>query len=393
MTEPANSPQAMDSVDIAIVGAGPVGMALALALAESPLKVQLIDRQAAGAWQDDPRALALAHGSRQLLEALAAWPALTTPIHDIHVSQSGGFGQTTLAARDYALPALGYVTRYRDLAAALSTALTQRQPAGRCLRPCSLQHVEIGREHATLHLRHGEETRTLAARLVVHAEGSPAEAPGVCVHDYQQHAIVAEVRPRTAHGQRAWERFTPDGPLALLPLGTDYAVVHAVPAERAAALLQADDSVFLDTLREALAGRIDFVACGPRSAFPLSLRARRDPCQARQIWIGNAAQTLHPVTGQGFNLGLRDAWQLASTLLDHRGNDSGDPAVLQSYRRCRRLDRSAGIGFTDSIVRLFSSTLPPLRLARGLGLLALDLNPALRHFVARRMIWGARAWP
>lgn len=382
----------LERVDVAIVGAGPVGLTLALALAESPLKVQLIDRQAAGAWQNDPRALALAHGSRQLLETLAAWPA-ATPIHDIHVSQSGGFGQTTLASRDYALPALGYVARYRDLAGALAAALAQCPAAAPILSGGTVQRVEAGSEQAILHLQHGGENRTLAARLVVHAEGSPADDPALRVHDYRQQAIVAEVRPRTAHGQRAWERFTPDGSLALLPLGTDYAVVHVVPAERAAALLHGDDRHFLDALRNALAGRIDFIASGPRSAFPLALRVRRDLCQARQAWIGNAAQTLHPLTGQGFNLGLRDAWQLAGTLLDHTDGDIGAPAVLQGYCRQRRLDRSAGIGFTDGLVRLFSSKLPPLRLARGLGLLALDLQPALRHFVARRMIWGARAWP
>ncbi len=178
-------------------------------------------------------------------------------------------------------------------------------------------------------------------------------------------------------------------------------VVLTVPNEQAEPLLQLDDAAFLAELRKRFGSRLDFVAAGPRAAFPLALRVRKNIVQTRQVWIGNTAQTLHPVTGQGFNLGLRDAWELAEILLTERRRgaphaktgDPGDPTTLAAYARGRRADRLGGMAFTDGIVRLFSNDLGPLKTLRGLGLLALDLTPPLRDFVARRMIWGARAWP
>lgn len=240
----------------------------------------------------------------------------------------------------------------------------------------------------------GDTTQQITAKLVVHAEGTPQSDPEVSVSDYRQHAVIAEVRPATPHGNRAWERFTPDGPLALLPLGQDYSVVFTVPPEKAEHLLALDDAGFLAALRVQFGTRLDFVHAGPRAAYPLALRVRRQLVQPRQVWIGNAAQTLHPVSGQGFNLGLRDAWELAEKLLDglEQQSDAGHPAALAAYARGRQLDRRGSMAFTDGIVRLFSNDFPPLRAARGLGLLALDLVPPLRHFVAKRMIWGARAW-
>ena len=158
------------------------------------------------------------------------------------------------------------------------------------------------------------------------------------------------------------------------------------------ALLDLDESCFLAALRKQFGRRLDFVASGPRASFPLALRVRQHLVGTRQAWIGNAAQSLHPVSGQGFNLGLRDAWELASALLASDG-EAGDGRTLAAYAAGRELDRKASIAFTDGIVRIFGNDLAPLRAARGAGLLALDLVPPLRHFVARRMIWGARAWP
>lgn len=380
------------SADIVIIGAGPVGISLALALADGARRVTLIDSRPRGASAADPRALALSHGTRQLLERWGAWNAsAATPIHNIHVSQRGGFGRTAIDRQDYAVPALGYVIRYRDLLIALAASADARQGI-EWLDNCVVGQIATSSESATINITRNGETIRLEARLLVHAEGAPGDDPAVNVRDYHQHAVLAEVRPQPAHNHRAWERFTPDGPLALLPLGQDYSVVFTVPPERAAELLQYDDSAFLVALRAQFGSRVDFVATGPRASFPLALRVRRQLVQARQVWIGNSAQTLHPVSGQGFNLGLRDAWELAETLLAHDG-DPGDPAPLAAYARGRRLDRSGSMGFTDGIVRLFSNDFAPLRFVRGIGLLALDLAPPLRHFVAKRMIWGARAWP
>ncbi len=398
MTEPVPpaallAPDATLDTDIVVIGAGPVGMAFALALADTPWRIVLLDRQPSGAWAGDPRALALSHGTRQLLGRLGAWREQAgTPIHTIHVSQQGGFGRTLIDTADLALPALGHVMRYRDLAAALATAIAQRQPALQWLHGCETLAIDAGDARVTV--RRGVETLRIAARLVVHAEGAPAAATEAHVFDYRQHAVLAEVRPRPGHGHRAWERFTPDGPLALLPLGEDYSVVFTVPAERSATLCALDDASFLAALRARFGRRLDFSACGPRSAWPLALRLRRTRATPREAWIGNAAQTLHPVSGQGFNLGLRDAWELAERLAAlPPGSDPGEAAPLAAWARARNADRLGSAAFTDGIVRLFSNDLAPLRAARGLGLLALDLAPPLRHFVARRMIWGARAWP
>ena len=376
--------------DVAIIGAGPVGMALASSLRDSGLRVQLIDARAHGAWAGDPRALALAHGSRQLLEKLGAWnESAATAIDEIHVSQRGGFGRTLLCATDYGVPALGYVMRYRDLASALAARIAPEQLLGECI----VERIETDCDFATLTLAHAGQSQCVTARLVVHAEGTPAGDPEVRVRDYHQHAIIAQVRPAQPHRHRAWERFTPAGPLALLPLGDDYSLVLTVPSEQAARLLELGDDEFLAALRERFGQRVDFVSCGARASFPLALRVRSPITKQREVWIGNSAQTLHPVSGQGFNLGLRDAAELSTALLDHGRRDCGDVLTLAAYARGRQADRRFGMGFTDSIVRLFSNDLAPLRGARGIGLLALDLAPPLRHFVAKRMIWGARAWP
>ena len=382
--------------DVVIVGAGPVGMALAIALAQghSPWRVLLIDKHPRRAWEKgphaDPRALALAHGSRQLLERLGAWNAAAgTSISDIHISQRGGFGRTRMQASDYGTPALGYVMRYRDLAHALDARIADAA----LIDECTVDTIAANTEEKLLTITRQGITRQIRTKLVVHAEGTPRADPGIRVHDYEQHAVIAEVRPAEGHKHRAWERFTPDGPLALLPLGTDYSVVFTLPPEPAARVLAYDDDTFLAALQSAFGHRLHFVATGPRASFPLALRVRSSVVAEREVWIGNSAQTLHPVSGQGVNLGLRDAWELAEALLAGQPADAGDKSILKGYARGRQTDRRGSMAFTDGVVRLFSNDLPPLRVARGLGLLALDLYPPLRHVVAKRMIWGARAWP
>ena len=373
--------------DVLIIGAGPVGMTLALALAGGAQRVLLVDRRPRGAWADDPRALALSHGSRQLLERIKAWNArAATAIRKIHVSQRGGFGRTLIDADDYDTPALGYVMRYSDLADELDARLGSDQ----ILAPCTVDTIETDGDEAVVTVTNEGRSRRINARLVVHAEGTPDNKADVKVRDYRQHAVVAEVSTTTGHQLRAWERFTPDGPLALLPLDDGYSIVFTVPPEKAERLLAMDDAAFLAALREQFGRRLEFTTCRARASFPLALRVRSPLVSRRQVWIGNAAQSLHPVSGQGFNLGLRDACELAEIL--HRHSDAGDPAALASYARGRGIDRRGSIAFTDGIVRLFSNDIAPLRLARGLGLLVLDLAPPLRHFVSRRMIWGARAW-
>lgn len=377
---------AVEQVDLLIVGAGPVGMTLHLALAAGGQRSLLVDRRPPAALQADPRALALSHGARELLEQIKSWPTrAATPIETIHVSQKDGFGRTLLDRADYALPALGYVVRYRDLAAALAANL----PADALLGEAEILDTRPDAEGVSVRLRHAGQVRDIRTRLLVHAEGTPADDPAIAVSDYAQHAVICEITPTLGHNRRAWERFTPDGPLALLPLGDEYSVVFTLPPAKADAVMALDDEAFAAAVQAQFGRRMRFARPGPRSRFPLALRLRDTLAKGREVWIGNTAQTLHPVSGQGFNLGLRDAWELADTLLA----DGLSAATLERYARRRRLDRQGGAFFTDKIVRLFSNDLPPLKLARGLGLLALDLCPPARHFVAKRMIWGARAWP
>ena len=376
----------VENVDILIVGAGPVGMTLHLALAAGGQPSLLLDRRPKNAQQDDPRALALSHGARQLLEQVKAWPTrAATPIETIHVSQKDGFGRTLIDRNDYQLPALGYVVRYRDLAAALHNQLG----ADAVCHDSEIIDITPHDTGVSLTIRQAGVLRRIETKLLIHAEGTPGDDPAVKVSDYHQHAVIAEITPTPGHQQRAWERFTPDGPLALLPLGNEYSIVFTLPPEKADAVMGLDDDAFTAALQAQFGRRMQFSKPGKRSRFPLALRLRETLVKGSEVWIGNTAQTLHPVSGQGFNLGIRDAWQLAEILL----KNGVEPGSLAEYANARQLDRQGSAFFTDKIVRAFSNDFGPLKLARGLGLLALDLCPPARHFVAKRMIWGARAWP
>lgn len=371
--------------DVLILGAGPVGLTLHLALAARGIRSHLIERRPMSALQADPRVLALSHGARQLLEQIDSWPArAATAIENIHISQRGGFGRTVLDKAEYGLPALGYVVRYREVVAALARHLS----AGALFAEAEGVATQVTPQGVQLTLRQGEVSQTLRGTLLVHAEGTPGDDPEVSVRDYGQQAVICEVTPEQPHAQRAWERFTPDGPLALLPLGDEFSVVFTLPPAKAAAVLALDDAVFICALEAQFGRRLRFSRPSRRNSFPLALRMRRTLARGNEVWVGNAAQTLHPVSGQGFNLGLRDAWQLAETLLSH-----GLTAVaLQRYAAARQCDRQGGALFTDAVVRTFSTDFVPIKWARGLGLYALDLFPPARHFVAKRMIWGGRGW-
>ncbi len=377
---------AIENIDILIIGAGPVGMTLHLALAAGGQKSLLLDRRPQNALQADPRALALSHGARELLEQIKSWPTrAATPIETIHVSQRGGFGRTLIDKADYRLPALGYVVRYRDLAGALANNLA----ADALLAESEILDIAPDDEGVTVSLRTPQGPRRLRTRLLVHAEGTPGEQNGVKGSDYRQHAVICEVTPLASHDKRAWERFTPDGPLALLPLGDEFSIVFTLPPEKADAIMALDDEAFIAALEKQFGRSMKFAKPGKRSRFPLALRMRETLVKGNEVWVGNSAQTLHPVSGQGFNLGLRDAWQLAEFVL----KNGVDRDNLARYAASRRLDRQGGAFFTDKIVKAFSNDCGPLKVARGLGLLALDVFPPARHFVAKRMIWGARAWP
>ena len=352
--------------DVAILGAGPVGCALALALRDSGLRIALVGRKAPAATPGVVRPLALSYASRLILERAGAWESLSsTPIRQIHVSQAGGFGRTKISSAELGLPALGYVAGYDTIAAGLSALV---DPA----------------------IRLADEAGPPRARLIVHAEGVDPEARG---KDYGHTAVVAVIESeRSAHGI-AYERFTREGPLALLPMKDAYGVVWSRTAAAAAAAMDASDAQFLAELQAAFglrAGR--FRSVGVRAASPLLLRFGSTRATAGEVRIGNAAQTLHPVAGQGLNLGLRDAWELARLLHEATPDSLGTAVLAERFARSRRFDAQATIRATDLLATLYVRRDPLSAALRGAALTALDVFPPARKFFARRMIYGASAW-
>lgn len=371
-----------DSYDVVIAGGGPVGSALTLALAGSDVSVARI----AGESNAADRPVALSHGSRLILERLNAWDAIpSTPIKRVHVSQRGHFGRTLLDCEEHGLPALGYVTAYAEVLSALA-AMTPAI-AG------TLKDWNADDHGVDVSVVDGTKEHRLRTRLLVLADGG-ANLANEHVSAYDQHAITAEVRAERPHGGIAWERFTEEGPLALLPFRDRHALVWGMRPASAQSLMALPDEEFLARLREKFGGRLgEFLSAGPRAAFPLILRRASLLPGPRTVAVGNAAQTLHPVAGQGLNLGLRDAWELAQSLLETPREEIGSKDSLARYMRGRRIDRRAGIAFTDFLARFFSDSIAPTGVLRGAGLAALDMFPPARRFLARRMIFGARALP
>jgi 2-octaprenyl-6-methoxyphenol hydroxylase len=343
--------------DVLIHGAGPVGCALALALRDSGLRTAILKSSPS---RISFRPIALSYASRLILERVGVWDRLEpTPIETVLVSQRGAFGRTRLEAKDAGVPALGYVIDYAALAAALWAQLEKNG-------------IVVTSE-------------AVAALCEVHAEGTAPEAEE---KRYGQDAVVGLVRLASPAGPTAHERFTAEGPLALLPLAGSYALVWSARPARARRLAELPERQFLDELSATAGSRAGtMVAIESRSVQPLSLRVRAARVGSRAVYIGNAAQTLHPVAGQGLNLGLRDAWDLAQIL---RGaEDPGDPATLARYAASRNVDAGATTRVTDFL----ASTGPFARAARALALSAIDVLPGPRRFFARRMIYGYSALP
>jgi len=376
--------------DVLIVGGGPVGAALALALRGAGLAVGQLEAQAAHTLADT-RPIALSHGSRLILERLGVWDEMagTTPIQRIHISQRGGFGRVGLDACDAGVPALGYVIEYGVLADALARALEAGVGVDRIRGSASA--FEPGTDRAVVQFASSRGDDRASARLLAVADGGALPVTRMRIRDYGQAAVTARVTCDLPHQNVAFERFTPDGPLALLPAGEALALVWTTTPEYARKLCAMTEAEFLARLQEGFGGRLGrFRTASDPAWFPLALKVAARIAEPRTVVLGNAAQSLHPVAGQGLNLGLRDAWELAACV---RGCDRatiGGADFLREYAARRRLDRGGGIFFTDSLVRLFSNDLAILKFARGLGLTALGAFPPARDFVARRMIFGAR---
>ena len=375
--------------DVAICGAGPAGMALAALLAKRGVpaaRVTLVDAKSLEQACKDPRSIALSYGSRQILEQIGAWPVPATAIHQIHVSRRGQFGRSLIDRDDHKLPALGYVTRYGDLVTALGAVCERAGIA--TLRPARVEALDELADSVVLTITDTAtgEAKSLSASVVVQAEGGlfNDQENRPQRRDYRQTAIIAQVRGSRPIAHRAFERFTEQGPLALLPQGDEYSLVWCVRPDFAATLQTLDDKAFLAALGEAFGERVgSFTHASPRLAFPLGLNA--DPrATARTVAIGNAAQTLHPVAGQGLNLGLRDVTVLARLLAQ-----GATPAMLSRFTELRRQDRTTTARLTDTMARVFANDSPAQALL-GLSLAAIDVAGPARGVLAELMMYGRR---
>ncbi|WP_342243355.1 2-octaprenyl-6-methoxyphenyl hydroxylase [Pseudomonas sp. OTU5201] len=385
----------MHRCQVAIIGGGLVGASLALALQEGARargwKIVLIEPFAPGnSFQPsyDARSSALSFGSRQVYERLGLWQAIAQraePILQIHVSDRGRFGAARLAALEEGVPALGYVVENAWLGQCLWQALDQEVVTWHCpAEVVGMQALESG-----YRLTLNDETQ-LDCDLAVLADGGRSglrEQLGIGVRriPYRQTALIANVSPLEAHRGQAFERFTDDGPMALLPLPENRcALIWSRPGDDAERLARLDERRFLDELQEAFGYRLGaFQQVGARHLYPLELVEAEEQVRSNLVVLGNAAHSLHPIAGQGYNLSLRDAQALAEALLTSE-QPLGDIATLQGYLQRQRLDQNLTVGFSDQVTRLFSNAEPLLAAGRNLGLLGLDLLPPAKRWFARQ---------
>jgi len=388
----------MDEYDILIVGGGLVGTSLAIALDSAGWRVALVEAAAPRVDLQpsyDERNLELARASVNALTALGVWARVgdrATPIRHIHVSRKGEFGAVRLAAAAHGLDAFGAVLPARELGNGLLAQLDACRALARHA-PAKLTSIIAETDAITACLAVADGERRVRTRLLVAADGTHSfvrAALGIQTDnvDYAQTAFVCTVTPERAPDSCAYERFTASGPVALLPLPERRAgVVLTVPtadAERVSAL---DDVGFIELLHERLGYRLGRLARpGRRVAYPLMRVQAQRLTAPRAVLVGNAAQTLHPIGAQGFNLGLRDALTLAELLMEaaRTGRDPGAPELLNDYAEQRRNDREATIAMSEGLVRWTASDAPALKLMRSLGLLAIDRIMPLQSALVRR---------
>ena len=376
------SPAASRTHDVLIVGGGLVGASLAIALDALGLDVGLVEATPGGTLPAvfDERNLSFAEATVNALTALGVTPLLakpTGPIRRIHVSRAGDFGRVRLDAQDHGRSEFGRVVTARDFGEALETCLSGLSHLTRH-RPARFVGLADGdHDERAIRIADADGERVLTARLLVAADGSRSSVRGALgiaarEHDYQQTLFVARLRAQRAPDGTAYERFTAHGPTALLPRGDGhYGLVHGVAHEDADAVATLDDAAFLARVQSVFGWRVGrFLACGPRSAYPIVGSAAETLVAQRAVLVGNAAQTLHPIGAQGFNLGLRDALTLAECIAD--ANDPGDPAMLQRYAQRRAQDRQRTRAFADGLARLSASDAPLTSTLRSAGLVAGD---------------------
>ena len=390
---------------IVVIGGGPVGATLVLALRQKGIKATLLEARSRGAANEDKRALALSYGSRMVLQRLGLWQELeakATPINTIHISQRGSLGRSKLKAQDHDLPALGYVVAYGDLNAILDDHLHApgRKDAAASDDTHLIYNAEVtaimpSESVARVKYQHGGESCSMEAAVAILADGgrSLGDIPGLKRESkhYGHDALVTKVQCELAHGNTAYERFTPMGPIALLPNGArDFSLVWTGAEADIKPLLELGDAEFLQQLHVHFGDRVGkFLGVEKRLSFPLKLSYLNPVTAPHLAVIGNAAQTMHPVAGQGFNVGLRDAWELAGQITASPVADWGNPAMMANYQGSRRTDAKRNLIFTDFLVNIFSNDIAGLSVLRGMGLGLLDIVKPAKNRLISKMSFGS----
>lgn len=396
--------------DIVIAGGGMIGTSLALALGPLGLRVAIVEAVERKADQQpsfDDRSTALSRSTQRMFEAMELWPAIVaaaTPIRKIHVSDRGRFGFSHISAEEQRVEALGYVVINRVLGAVLQQALGASDNVD-VICPARIVGVTLQAGNASAVVEHDSgEQQVVSCRLLVAADGansSVRDMLGIAAQTqrYEQRAVIGNLLPEKSPDYRAFERFTEQGPLALLPLADDRAgFIWTVSEDEAERVLALDDTAFLHELQEQFGYRLGaFSRVGKRASYPLLLSKAARLTATRSVVVGNAAHGLHPVAAQGFNLGLRDVAALCDCIADARcAADSFDPGseqLLERYANWRRDDQNKLVRFTDGIVRLFGSSRRPLRALRNVGMLGFDLVPGVRSLFARHTMGLAGRLP
>jgi 2-octaprenyl-6-methoxyphenol hydroxylase len=388
--------------DVAIVGGGLVGASLGLALAGTPLRVVLIEaiaHQSAAQPSFDDRTTALGNGARRMFETLGVWPEIAqfaAPIRSIHISDAGRFGFARLDAAAQGVEALGFAVSNRCIGAALWRALG-RAPAITVQAPTRVTAIHGAVDSVRLSTATADGRQaSVEARLVVAADGAHSLVQRQAGIDssstnYRQTAVIGNIRTDRAASSVAYERFTDTGPLAVLPLlDGSYTVVWTLAPEQAATLCACPEQEFMRELQRCFGWRVGrILAVAKRASYPLVLTRAAQHSTPRTVLIGNAAQALHPVAAQGFNLGLRDAAMLAESIAGSA--DPGAAALLTEFARRRAADRRGMIGFTDTLVKVFSD--PRTAVLRDLGLLLFDLMPPAKQAMSRLSVGFGAALP
>ncbi|MDO9423727.1 MAG: 2-octaprenyl-6-methoxyphenyl hydroxylase [Methylobacter sp.] len=392
--------------DLLIVGGGLAGNCLALALKNTGLKIAIVEASSREQLHDSAagdRALALAAGTVKMLEALGIWQSISqaaTAIKNIHISDQGHFGKVRLSAQQENVAALGYVITARDIETHVAKLVNAENIELIC--PARLVGLMAGNNAVNVSLKRGDEALNVSARLLVGADGGNSSVRKLLeiaqhITEYGQTALVTTVRSSLPHNNTAFERFTASGPLALLPVNCDHcAVVWTRTTEDADALMSCSEADFLAELQQCFGYKLGkFSLVAPRRAFPLSLIRAEKMLANRTAIIGNAVHQLHPVAGQGFNLGLRDVVQLAEMIINrHQANqDIGTTEFLTAYAQSRQKDHARTIGFTDTLVRIFSNDWLALAAARNVGLAILDHIPAAKTLLTRHAMGLAGRLP